>query len=231
MSEEFLCSSNDEKEFDDNYPRNIWSSGFKPIHHWVCSSDDSYKMITKDMVNLTNDKGWTPLHLVCSDIGSPNRTMIVKVLLDFNANPYLYANGYFPIHLAVVNGYYHIIELLLEYGVSPNPLTIKGSHCVSLTCNTDIIRLLIDYGICHHEPLPLHRKIKGKQIGNNLEHYNTDSKNRIIMENIKLKQRLELLETKFKKLQLLVEDGFGLVPDGERVQELEADFYKKSSEQ
>jgi hypothetical protein len=231
--DEMRCSSLRQTPFDVNYPLDQWSVG-KEIHYWVLSTTTTPEvldLITPDLVNLRNDKGWTPLHLVCSDVGNPDRLVTVERLLDLGADPHAYYSEYLPMHLAIRNGYLDVVRLFLERGTDPNLFFSIGMSCIQLTNNEEILKLLIDYGAIIQERsfvhikyhYSFHRSLPREQVARLIEYF-LDRRKRELVETRHLKQLVSDLKEEVKSLAGLVNDMINYRPDGPKTSELKADF-------
>lgn len=69
--------------------------------------------------------GRTPLHIACARDSSADTLALVRLLLQYHANPNAVCNGQTPLSLAIVMGNEQLVDLLLEHGTT-DPATPLG---------------------------------------------------------------------------------------------------------
>lgn len=80
-------------------------------------------------VNCCDDKQRTSLHIA----SSKGNIDIVRVLLDFGANPNIRDCVYnLPIHLAIISSHVPVVTLLLEAGTDIHSLDLHGKTVLHL---------------------------------------------------------------------------------------------------
>ena len=136
--------------FKEGFPR-LDAKGNTPLHHAVFQNGVSTvrDILSKDktFIDVRNLQGMTPLLISISNLNYG----ISDLLLKFGANPNLARtdDGYYPLHIAALNGIGWLGEILLEYkaninaldneGATPLILAVKGHH-------RDFIALLLRRG-------------------------------------------------------------------------------------
>ncbi|MFN7038411.1 MAG: ankyrin repeat domain-containing protein [Alphaproteobacteria bacterium] len=105
-----------------------------------------YNFLKEGMdVNIFNALGETPLHIACLY----GHVEIVKILLQFNANPKAASmgNGHQqPIHYAAENGNSEILQLLLSKKVNINAKDVSGSTALHISAelgHTEFVETLL----------------------------------------------------------------------------------------
>jgi len=82
---------------------------------------------------LNEDFGRTPLHIACSRDESEETLEIVKVLLEYGADPNAVCNGQTPLTLAIVLGNQSLVDLLLNCQRT-DPATALGFGHANALC-------------------------------------------------------------------------------------------------
>ena len=110
----------------------------------------------QEEINMKNNVDWTALMIVCRNGDSEDSYEIIKLLLDYGANPNLQDNYGHNALMKCIHGYRDLsiktIKLLLEYGTDVNTqdkdgwtaLMMSVFHQIGHT-NSAIIDLLLEY--------------------------------------------------------------------------------------
>ncbi|KAH7648570.1 ankyrin-related protein [Cryptosporidium bovis] len=110
----------------------------------MISSDLKYKL----NVNISNERGFTPLHWA----SLYGHSIIVKKLLNANADPNKTTKmNCTPLHFASANGFDEIVSLLLKFGAKINVISNLGStplSSASIKGYEKTVKLLIKNGSC-----------------------------------------------------------------------------------
>ncbi|CAF2382899.1 unnamed protein product [Rotaria sp. Silwood2] len=73
----------------------------------------------------TQQHGRTPLHIACTREATSNTLKLVRLLLEYQANPNAVCNGQTPLTLAITLGNQPLVDLLLDHE-STDPSTVLG---------------------------------------------------------------------------------------------------------
>ncbi|MFI4956396.1 MAG: ankyrin repeat domain-containing protein [Gammaproteobacteria bacterium] len=95
-------------------------------------------LLTAESVNQKNKWGDTPLFRSVNDF----RPELVELLLKNGANPNV-MNGYMaPMHLAAMNGYFQILQLLLAYNANIDIKDVNGKTPLHIAASNGMLEIL-----------------------------------------------------------------------------------------
>jgi ankyrin repeat protein len=127
-----------------------------PLHSAAYNGD--LKMVQvllgyKANPNSKNSIGGTPLHGATNGYQHPirtgKRTEIVRLLLEYGANPNLGTYSYTPLHFASEAGNLEVVRALLEYGADIEPVNGDGKTAFQVALeerHDEIMKMLSDHG-------------------------------------------------------------------------------------
>lgn len=85
------------------------------------------------MQNVKDENGRTPLHIACTREASPNTVALVRLLLEYQADPNAVCNGQTPLTLAIALANEPVIDLLLN-DPRTDPATVLGAGNGNALC-------------------------------------------------------------------------------------------------
>ncbi|XP_048588596.1 ankyrin repeat and MYND domain-containing protein 1-like [Nematostella vectensis] len=114
--------------------------GIAPLHIAVALPDSAGIAITELLLKsgadpdirdsafgLEPENGRTPLHIACCrEDNDEDACAVVRLLLEYGANPDLLCEGHSPLSLAICSGNDLAVDALLEYGADPSLKLEKG---------------------------------------------------------------------------------------------------------
>lgn len=123
--------------------------GDTPLHSALKSLDSDKAKILLDYgadINARNNIANTPLHIAVSGYDDRYDYNCIKMLLERKANVNQKNEyGWTPLHIAAMEGYTHIVELLLKYGtdmtILDNKQLLAKDHAVKYKYD-EIVKLL-----------------------------------------------------------------------------------------
>ncbi|CAB0039782.1 unnamed protein product [Trichogramma brassicae] len=138
-----------------------------PLH---CAVAGGLKKVTEMLLrkdvdpNVAGCKN-TPLHVICNK--KENDYDLAKMLFEVSDEVHLTVQvdakdeeGNTPLHLALRNGHWNLIELLLEKGATVNSANAKGSTALHVVCEKDSddesatsLKIFFDISEAHHRYL------------------------------------------------------------------------------
>ena len=83
--------------------------------------------------NVKDEHGRTPLHIVCTRDESAETLALVRLLLDFGADPNAVCNGQTPLTLAIALANEPVVDLLLRHPRT-DPSTVLGAGNGNALC-------------------------------------------------------------------------------------------------
>ena len=129
------------------------NAGFTPLGTALLTSKSCARALLKAHADatLSNDRGWTALHL--ASFYGASISILDQILLQFGDINSLTVDGYTALMIAAQRGHGLFCERLISQGIDQNIVNIDGECALHLAMHnrhSNVLRLFLSHGTQHH---------------------------------------------------------------------------------